>query len=136
MEENKLNQLENNSIETSPLALAYIGDAVYELFVRRYMVEHYNVSQHELNKKTIALVNAKAQAQMLKELGNILTEEEVNIVKRGRNTKANTVPRHTSPIQYKYATGFEALIGYLYLNKRIDRLNYILNFCLNKNFEG
>ncbi|MDK2903275.1 MAG: mini-ribonuclease [Clostridiales bacterium] len=115
----------------SPSTLAYIGDAVYELFVRTRMATRYNISAHELNKKTVALVNAKAQAEMLKRLEGMLNEEEADIVRRGRNTKSSNVPRHTSPIQYRYATGFEALIGYIYLKGDYDRLRYLLEMCLN-----
>ncbi|MDK2992854.1 MAG: mini-ribonuclease [Clostridiales bacterium] len=131
MEENITSKLERCRHDMSPSTLAYIGDAVYELFVRTRMATRYNISAHELNKKTVALVNAKAQAEMLKRLEGMLNEEEADIVRRGRNTKSSNVPRHTSPIQYRYATGFEALIGYIYLKGDHDRLRYLLEMCLN-----
>lgn len=117
--------------DMSPLALAYVGDAIYELFIRTHMVARYNISPHELNKRTVAFVNAKAQAQMLHRLEDILTEDEADIVRRGRNTKASSVPRHTHPLQYRYATGFETLLGYLYIKGAYDRLLYILRLCLD-----
>lgn len=131
MEENITNRLEHCRHDVSPSALAYIGDAVYELFIRTHMVMRYDISPHELNKKTVALVNAKAQAEMLKRLEGMLNEQETDIVRRGRNIKSSNVPRHTSPIQYRYATGFEALIGYLYLKEEHDRLKYLLEMCLS-----
>lgn len=131
MEENITSKLERCRHDMSPSTLAYIGDAVYELFIRTNMAMRYNISPHELNKKTVALVNAKAQAEMLKHLEGMLNEQETDIVRRGRNTKSSNVPRHTSPIQYRYATGFEALIGYLYLKGEYDRLKYLLELCLS-----
>lgn len=105
----------------SPLQLAYIGDAVYELLVRTYLLNK-RLSVNKLHKVAIEYVKAKAQAQIVHILENILTEEEQMIVKKGRNAKSNTMPKNATVIDYKYATGFEALIGYLYLKGQDVRI--------------
>ncbi|CAK7004842.1 Mini-ribonuclease 3 [Tissierella carlieri] len=98
----------------SPLQLAYIGDAVYELLVRTYLLEK-KLPVKELHKLTIKYVKAKAQADIVHMLEDILNEDERAVVKKGRNAKTNTMPKNADMIDYKYATGFEALMGYLYL---------------------
>lgn len=108
----------------SPLQLAYIGDSVYELLVRTYLLNK-GLSVKELHKATIQYVKAKAQANIIHSLEDKLTENEQIIVKKGRNAKSNTVPKNAAIIDYKYATGLEALFGYLYLtcqDKRISEL--------------
>ena len=105
----------------SPLQLAYIGDAVYELLVRTYLLNK-RLSVNKLHKVAIEYVKAKAQAQIVHILENILTEEEQMIVKKGRNAKSDTMPKNATVIDYKYATGFEALIGYLYLKGQDVRI--------------
>lgn len=108
----------------SPLQLAYIGDAVYELLVRTYLLKK-KLPVKELHKSTIKYVKAKAQADIVHILEDILSEEEQGVVKKGRNAKTNTMPKNADMIDYKYATGFEALIGYLYLlgqDSRIEEL--------------
>lgn len=106
----------------SPLQLAYLGDVVYELLVRTYLIEKKNVSVNKLHKEAVKYVKAEAQAQILFSLEDILTEEEWAIVKRGRNAKSGSVPKNAKLTDYKYATGFEALIGYLYIIGEIDRI--------------
>ena len=113
--------------QLSPLQLAYIGDAVYELLVRTYLISEKNVSVHELHKEAIKYVKAKAQKEILFSIKESLTEEEWNVVKRGRNAKSGTVPKNADLQDYKYATGFEALIGFLYLLNRYDRVKEIFN---------
>ena len=106
----------------SPLQLAYIGDAVYELLVRTYLLKK-GLSVKELHKATINFVKAKSQANIVHNLEEELTEHEKIVVKKGRNAKSNTVPKNANLIDYKYATGFEALIGELYLGGKDERLS-------------
>ena len=108
--------------------LAYLGDAIYEVYIREKLVSLGNMKVLELQKHATKYVSAKGQAQILKDLinRNILTESELEIVKRGRNNKRSTHPKNTDIITYKLSTGFEALIGYLYLSGNNNRLNDIL----------
>ncbi|MCK9217496.1 MAG: Mini-ribonuclease 3 [Firmicutes bacterium] len=112
----------------NPALLAYIGDAVYELFVRTLLVSKGNSQAGETHKKAISYVKAKSQARLIEEIYESLTEEEKRIVKRGRNAKTGSMPKHAEIIEYKYATGFECLLGYLYLNNHITRLFEILQY--------
>lgn len=106
----------------SPLTLAYIGDAIYELVVRTIVVERSNTSANNLHKKAICYVNATAQARMIEALQADLSEEERTIYKRGRNAKSYTTAKNASVIDYRKATGFEALCGYLYLTGKQERM--------------
>lgn len=106
----------------SPLRLAYIGDAVYETMIRKYLLQSFAGSMHKLHKESTKYVKAEAQANIAHMLEPKLTEEEMAILKRGRNAKSGTVPKNAKVQDYKYATGFEALVGYLYLLKREDRI--------------
>lgn len=99
----------------SPLQLAYIGDGVYELLVRTYLLKE-NIPVRRLHKTTTSYVKAKAQAEAIHGLDDMLSEEEKAVVKKGRNAKTSTMPRNAKMIDYRYATGLEALFGYLYLN--------------------
>jgi ribonuclease-3 family protein len=114
----------------SPLQLAYIGDAVYELLVRTYLLKK-GLSVKELHKATINFVKAKSQANIVHNLEEELTEHEKIVVKKGRNAKSNTVPKNANLIDYKYATGFEALIGELYLSGKDERLSELFLQILN-----
>ncbi|WP_130807994.1 Mini-ribonuclease 3 [Senegalia massiliensis] len=114
----------------SPLQLAYIGDAVYEVFIRRFLLEDKLLSVNELHKRAIEFVKAKAQSDIVHELMNVLTEEEIRVVKRGRNTKSQTVPKNANVSDYRYATGFEALVGYLYLLDRQDRIKELFHMII------
>ena len=116
-------------MDKNVLALAYLGDAVYELAIRQYLLEQGIIKVNELQKHAIPFVSAKGQASYLTKLldNDFLTEEEKNIVFRARNHKGARHPKNTDIITYKYATGFEALIGYLYLEKKQERLEEILN---------
>lgn len=111
------------------ITLAYLGDAVYELYVRNYLINKNIVKVENLQKEAIKYVSAKGQAQILTTLidNNILTEKELEIVKRGRNYKRSTHPKNTDIITYKMSSGFEALIGYLYIENNQDRLQEIFN---------
>ncbi len=110
----------------SPLTWAYIGDAIYELYVRKYLIETTNLKPNKLHKEAIKFVKAGAQAELLNKLQDILTEEEKEIVRRGRNVQNHHLPKNTAPTDYMYSTAFEGLIGYLYLSKQEERLNEIL----------
>lgn len=106
----------------SPLALAYIGDAIYDLVIRTIVVERGNTSANKLHRKTVNYVNARIQAQMIEALMDELTEEEQTVYRRGRNAKSYTTARNASVIEYRKATGFEALCGYLYLTGKQERM--------------
>lgn len=122
--------------EYSPLVLAYIGDSVYETYIRTRLVARANTQVNNLHKTTINYVKAKAQSEIMKALLGQLTEEEEWVFKRGRNTKSATVPKNADVGEYRYATGFEALIGYLYLSGSIDRLYELLDFAFDYADEG
>lgn len=112
--------------EVNVKTLAYIGDVVYELYIREHVIKSSREQVNKLHKKTIKYVSAKAQAKVVELLAEELSDGEKDIIRRGRNAEANTVPKNTDVITYKIATGFEALIGYLYLNKEEQRLSYII----------
>ncbi|HHZ02032.1 MAG TPA: Mini-ribonuclease 3 [Tissierellia bacterium] len=109
----------------SPAQLAYAGDAVYELLVRSYVLNNHDFSVNKMHKLAVKFVKANAQAYIINKLKDELTEEEIKIVKRGRNAKVTSSPKNVDFMNYRYATGFEALMGYLFLNNKIDRLLYI-----------
>ena len=117
---------ETNINQMSPLTWAYIGDGVYELYIRTHLVNTTNLKPHKLHIESIKYVKAKAQADALKNIENILTEEEKEIVKRGRNTDLHHIAKNASVQEYIHATAFEALIGYLYLTGKEERLIEIL----------
>lgn len=126
--------------EFSPLVLAYIGDAVYELIVRSILVSMGNRPVNKLNKDATSLVKAGAQSEIIKLISDKLSEEEYTIFKRGRNSSPHTMAKNASMTDYKYATGFEALIGFLYLDNRCDRALELvklgIDLYLNKNDIG
>jgi ribonuclease-3 family protein len=113
--------------EYSPLVLAYIGDAVHELYIRTRLVKSGNVPVNALHVKATKFVSAEAQYQIYHKVKNQFTAEEELVFKKGRNAKSATVPKNADPIHYRHATGFEALLGYLYVKGREDRLYDILN---------
>ncbi len=108
------------------LVLAYLGDSVYELYIREYLIQKGIVKVKELQKECIQYVSAKNQTKILEKIQPMLTEEEEQIVKHGRNAKSHKAPKNTDILTYKYATGFETLIGYLYMNNQ-KRLEEIIN---------
>lgn len=114
----------------SPLVWAYIGDSVYELYIREYLINNTKAKPHKLHIETIKYVKAKAQAEILEKINDILTDEEKEIVRRTRNTENHHIPKNAEPQDYMYATAFEGLIGYLYLTKQQNRLDEILNKCI------
>lgn len=114
----------------SPLVWAYAGDSVYELFIRTMLINNSNAKPHKLHIESIKYVKAKAQAEVLKRISENLTEEEKDIVRRGRNTENHHVAKNANVAEYAQSTAFEALIGYLYLSRQDERLKEILNMCL------
>ena len=112
------------------VALAYLGDAIYEVYIRERLILMGISHALELQKRAVLYVSAKGQASILNRLleEGKLTEEEIQVVKRGRNYKRSSHPKHTDILTYKLSTGFEALIGYLYLSKNHDRLAEILGY--------
>lgn len=110
------------------ITLAYLGDAVYEVYIREYLIKKNIAKVDDLQREAIKYVSAKSQCKILNHLleNNILTEEEIDIVKRGRNYKRTTHPKNTDIITYKMSTGFEALIGYLYFTNQKERLEEII----------
>lgn len=105
----------------SPLALAYIGDSIYDVIIRTVVVERGNQSAKKLHRTAVRYVNAGTQARMAEVLQEMLTEEEEDVYRRGRNTKSNSTAKNASVTDYRKATGLEALLGYLYLQDRTDR---------------
>lgn len=116
--------------QISPLNLAFLGDGVFDLLVRDYLIRTSDKKVGELNREKISLVNCKAQSESIKSLMNMLTEEETDIFKRGRNTKVNSASKHGSLSDYHNATGFECLLGYLYLEGKTDRINEIFEYII------
>ena len=116
-----------NVNEIDSKALAYVGDAIYELYIREYIVNSSREQVSKMHRKTVKYVSAKAQAKIIENIMEELTEKEIDIFKRGRNAVANTIPKNTDVITYKIATGFESLVGYLYMAKENDRLQYLIN---------
>lgn len=111
----------------SPLVLAYVGDAVYEVMVRTKVVNAGNVPVNKLHKKSSRLVCANAQARMIKLLEPRLTDEENAVFKRGRNAKSYTCAKNASIADYRLATGFEALVGWLFLSEQFERLAVLVS---------
>lgn len=109
----------------SPLTLAYIGDGVFDLIIRTVVVDKGNTSPNELHRHTSSIVKAHTQALMAEALMEELTEEEHDVYRRGRNAKSFTTAKNATVADYRKATGFEALIGYLYLEDRFDRAVYL-----------
>lgn len=116
----------------SPLTLAYIGDAIYDLVIRSVVVERANRPAKNLHKITIKYVNARTQARMVKVLEEELSEEETAVYHRGRNAKSYTMAKNASVTEYRMATGLEALFGYLYLNGQTDRLLTLVRLALER----
>ena len=116
----------------SPLTLAYIGDAVYDLIIRTVVVERGNKAANLLHRHAVKYVNAGAQAAIIEALSEVLTQEELAVYKRGRNAKSHTAAKNASIEDYRKATGMEALIGYLYLSDRFERILELITLGLEK----
>lgn len=118
--------------ELGGLSLAFIGDAVYELMVREYILSPKEDKISCMHRKCVDLVNAGFQAKAIRSIKNELTEEEQTIFKRGRNAGLSHIPKNKTHAQYHTATGFEALIGYIYLKKDFERLNFLFSLILER----
>ena len=119
--------LEDRDLRTySPLTLAYIGDGVYELVIRTILVKRGNCPVNQLHKRASSLVKASAQSAMMEILEPMLTEEELSVYKRGRNAHSPTMAKHATMSDYRRATGFEALMGYLYLKEDLSRITELV----------
>ena len=119
-----------NITDYSPLTLAYIGDGIYEVIVRTVIVDEANRQVNKIHKAASNLVKAEAQAKMIHLIMDDLTEDEVKIYKRGRNAKAVTRAKNASMSDYRTATGFEALMGWLYLTGQSDRMMMLIKKCI------
>ena len=115
------------------LALAYVGDAIYEIYIRDYLIEQGATKPNKLHKAATNYVSAKAQAYLIKEMleEKLMTPEEETFYRRGRNAKSHTSAKNTSVVTYRISTGFEALFGYLYLSDQIERLEELADWCIN-----
>lgn len=124
---------ENEVRQMSPLIWAYVGDCIYELYIRMNLVNTTRLKPHMLHVNSIKYVKAEAQAKTLKKMENVLTDNEKDIVRRGRNVQNHHLPKNAKPEDYMMATAFEALIGFLYLTKQDKRLKEILDISNNNN---
>lgn len=122
------NEMDVNML--SPLTWAYVGDAIYELYIRTNLVNNTKLKPHKLHIESIKYVKAKAQADILKRIEHDLTDEEKEIVRRARNAENHHLPKNADPADYMYSTAFEGLIGFLYLTKKDERLKEILKMCM------
>ncbi len=125
-----LNQ--NDINQYSPLVLAYLGDSVYEVYIRTLLVCEGNAPVNKLHKRSITYVKAKAQSDIIHGIMEYLTPDEQDIVRRGRNAKSGTIPKNADVTEYKYATGFETLLGYLFLRKDNERLKEVLKMSVSQ----
>ncbi|MFB4165656.1 Mini-ribonuclease 3 [Alteribacillus sp. JSM 102045] len=130
-----LGKLEGKKVDAkqlNALALAYMGDTVYDLYIRNYLIESGRVRPNLLHRTSTSFVSAAAQSAVMHELleENFLTKEEEAVARRGRNAKSGTVPKNTDQNTYRYSTAFEALLGYLYFLGREDRLKQLVTFAI------
>jgi len=116
----------------SPLALAYVGDAVYEQYIRTLLLSRGNAPVHKLHRQSVAFVKAKAQSDIVHKLMERLDPVEQDVVRRGRNAKSGTIPKNADVADYKYATGFETLLGYLYIKQDFARLLEVLRISVEQ----
>lgn len=117
----------------NPVALAYMGDAVFELLVRQYLISLPNHKSHHMHKEATKKVSAKAQRELLERWQPHLTEEEADIVRRGRNSKSGAPPKNADPADYRMATALECLVGYLYFEGRLARLGELFQIAVVSN---
>ncbi|WP_397373948.1 Mini-ribonuclease 3 [Paenibacillus sp. PAMC21692] len=116
----------------NPVVLAYMGDAVFELLVRQYLISLPNNKSHHLHQEATKRVSAKAQRLQLERLQPLLTEEEADMVRRGRNTKSGAPPKNADPADYRQATALECLFGYLYFEGRMERIGELMRVALGE----
>ncbi|MCI1944667.1 Mini-ribonuclease 3 [Clostridium luticellarii] len=123
--------------QMNPLTLAFVGDAVYEVFVRTYLVNrNRDMKVHNLHVEAIKFVKAHSQSEIIKKLETQLSEEELYFFKRGRNAKSATVPKNADVQEYRFATGLETLVGFLYLTRKLDRLNSLFKSIITLKNQG
>ena len=116
----------------SPLVLAYIGDAVYELLIRTKVINHGSMQVNKMHKKSASLVKAETQANIIKAIQDDLTEEELAVFRRGRNAQVHSIPSHASRAQYSTATALEALFGWLYLGGQRQRASDLFDVMMEE----
>ncbi|WP_034425111.1 Mini-ribonuclease 3 [Thermanaerosceptrum fracticalcis] len=121
-----------NPREMPPLVLAYLGDAVFELYVRLYLVNKGITKTNSLHREAASLVKAASQAHFLQKLDGLLSDEEKDVARRGRNAKSGHVPKNAQVTEYRLSTGFETLLGYLFLLEREERITELLGHLLNE----
>lgn len=109
-----------------PIVLAYIGDSIYEIAVRQYLISLPNLRPHHLHRTATSFVSAKAQSRILSFLDPLLTEEERDVVRQGRNAKSGSIPKNADVLEYRHATAFECLVGYLYYAGQHERLQELI----------
>ena len=123
--------IKNIDIQTvSMQTLAFIGDAVFNVYIRTYLASDNNAKSGILHKESIKYVSAKGQSYIVDKIIDFFNDDEIIIYKRGRNTNIQTVSKNVDVVEYKKATGFEALIGYLYIKKENERLEFLIKKCL------
>ncbi|MBE7052356.1 MAG: Mini-ribonuclease 3 [Ruminococcaceae bacterium] len=127
MKEFEINLVPN---QVSPLSLAYIGDAVYEVYIRSYIMQSVNMPVAKLHKEATRYVSAKSQAKIYHLIKDKLTEEETEVFKRGRNAHSYTSAKNADIIDYRISTGLEALIGHTYIKKDNERLSELISMCI------
>lgn len=123
-----------NIKEINPLVLAFLGDAIYEVYIRKYLINLGICNVNDLQTKSIDYVSAKSQASILKKMLdiNFFSEEEMDVIKRARNSKSKSHPKNCDIVTYKHATAFEALIGYLSLLNQENRIEEIMGYILDE----
>ncbi|WP_213653163.1 Mini-ribonuclease 3 [Paenibacillus sp. J23TS9] len=109
-----------------PIVLAYIGDAIYEVAVRQYLISKPNLKPNQLHRQATGMVSAKAQSRIVTALDPVLTDEEKDVVRQGRNAKSGSIPKNADVLEYRHATAFESLIGYLYYMQQLDRMQELI----------
>ena len=116
------------------LALAYVGDAIYEIYIRDYLIEQGETKPNKLHRAATNYVSANAQAYLIQRMlkDNLLTDDEENFYRRGRNAKSHTSAKNADVTTYRIATGFESLMGYLHLTKQTSRLEELIDWCIQK----
>ncbi|OYD06611.1 ribonuclease III [Paludifilum halophilum] len=112
--------------EINPLLLAYVGDAVYELYVRTHLVARGDVRPNEVHREAVRFVSAPFQAEAVRRITGLLTEEEQVVLRRGRNAKSGSIPKNAKASDYRYSTGLEALVGHWFLAGETDRLQEVM----------
>ncbi|OBR68313.1 ribonuclease III [Paenibacillus oryzae] len=118
--------------QMNPVVLAYMGDVVFELVVRQYLISLPNQKPHHLHREATGMVSAKAQRRLLERLQPMLTEEEADVVRRGRNSKSGAPPKNADVADYRQATALECLIGYLYYQGKLERIGELLNAAIRE----